>query len=267
MFWLRQSVTGHPGRGMGRIADIRASLRRAAWRKTMSPIPSDTTLAAPPWADPRTAGESLPLRGLRFLAVLGAHVAVIAGGVELASRPEIRQAVEQIYVRLVELPPPQALPVAREAKPVPVEHRPVVKRPKPPPPVLAAAPEAPSVASFAVAPPPPAPPAPAPVVAAPPPAPAPVTAARFDADYLHNPKPVYPTVSRRRAEEGTVLLRVRVSAEGAALTVELRTSSGYPRLDEAAQEAVRRWRFVPARQGADAIESWVAVPIAFKLES
>lgn len=235
----------------------------------MSPIPSDTTLAAPPWADPCTAGESLPLRGMRFLAVLGAHVAVIAGGVELASRPEIRQAVEQIYVRLVELPPPppQAPPVAREAKPAPVERRPVVKRPEPPPPVLAAAPEAPSVASFAVAPPPPALPAPAPVVAAPPPAPAPVTAARFDADYLHNPKPVYPTVSRRRAEEGTVLLRVRVSAEGAALTVELRTSSGYPRLDEAAQEAVRRWRFVPARQGADAIESWVAVPIAFKLES
>jgi protein TonB len=228
---------------------------------------SDTYPASSLWTDPCTVGESLPRRCLRFLVVLGAHVAVIAGGVELASRPEVRQAVEQIYVRLVEAPPPKALPVAQEVKPMPVERKPVVRKPEPPPPILTAAAEAPSTSGFAVAPQPPAPPVAAPLQAAPQPAPQAVTAARFDADYLHNPKPVYPTVSRRRAEEGTVLLRVRVSAEGAALAVELRNSSGYPRLDEAAQDAVRRWRFVPARQGSEAIESWVAVPIAFKLES
>jgi protein TonB len=230
------------------------------------PLSETTYPASSFWTDPCSAGESLPRRGMRFLAVLGAHVAVIAGSVELASRPEVRQAVEQIYVRLVEAPQPKALPVAQEPKPAPVERKPVVRKPEPPPPILAAAAEAPSTASFAVPPQPPAPPLPAPIQAAPTPQPV-VTAARFDADYLLNPKPAYPTVSRRRAEEGTVLLRVRVSAEGAALAVELRKSSGYPRLDEAAQEAVRRWRFVPARQGSEAIESWVAVPIAFKLES
>lgn len=232
----------------------------------MSRMLSDTYISGPVWADPCSTGESLSRRGLRFLAVLGAHVAVIAGGVELASRPEVRQAVEQIYVRFVEAPPPKALPVAQEPKPMPVERKPVVRRPEPPPPILTAAAEAPSTSGFAVPPQPPAPPAPAPIQAAPTPQPV-VTAARFDADYLLNPKPAYPTVSRRRAEEGTVLLRVRVSAEGAALAIELRKSSGYPRLDEAAQDAVRRWRFVPARQGGEAIESWVAVPIAFKLES
>lgn len=238
----------------------------------MSRMPSDTTLSGPVWADPRTADESLPRRGLRFLVVLGAHVAVIAGGMELAARPEVRQAVEQIYVRLIEQPPPpRPLPVVQEAKPVPVERKPAVKRPEPPPPpILAAAPEAPSAADFAVPPQPPAPPAPisAPVQTAPPspPAPQPVTAPRFDADYLHNPKPAYPAVSRRLGDEGTVLLGVRVSAEGAALAVELRQSSGHPRLDESALDAVRRWRFVPARRGGDAIESWVTVPIAFKLD-
>lgn len=237
----------------------------------MSRMPSDTTLSGPVWADPRTADESLPRRCLRFLVVLGAHVAVIAGGMELASRPEVRQAVEQLYVRLIEQPPPpRPLPVAQEAKPAPVERKPAVKRlePLPPPPVLAAASEAPSAADFAVPPPPPAPPAPAPVQAAPPspPAPPPVTAARFDADYLDNPKPVYPAASRRLGEEGTVLLAVRVGAAGAALAVELRQSSGHPRLDGAALDAVRRWRFVPARRGGDAVESWVTVPIAFKLE-
>jgi protein TonB len=100
-----------------------------------------------------------------------------------------------------------------------------------------------------------------------PPAPAPVTAARVDADYLHNPKPVYPVFSRRMNEEGKVQLRVRVSADGAALEVEIRQSSGFPRLDAAAREAVAKWRFVPARRGDDAVESWVGVPIVFKLDT
>lgn len=215
------------------------------------------------WADPFVSGESAVRQGLRFLVVLGAHAAVIGGGIELASRPEIRAAAEKLYVRLVEAPPPQPAPpvVQMAAKPVPVQRKVAVRQPEPPPPVLTAAATAPAVASFVVAPPPPAP------VQAAPAGPEPVSAARFDADYLQNPKPDYPRISRRLAEEGTVLLRVRVSVEGAPLAVELRKSSGYARLDDSALDAVRRWRFLPARRGSDAVESWVAVPIAFKLES
>ncbi|MDQ5960832.1 MAG: periplasmic protein TonB, partial [Pseudomonadota bacterium] len=99
------------------------------------------------------------------------------------------------------------------------------------------------------------------------PALAPITAARFDADYLQNPKPVYPPMSRRMNEEGKVVLRVRVSAQGQPLAVEIKQSSGYARLDEAAKTAVERWRFVPARQGSEAIEASVLVPLNFTLSN
>jgi len=91
-----------------------------------------------------------------------------------------------------------------------------------------------------------------------------LTAARFDADYLHNPAPAYPAQSRRLKEEGTVLLLVRVSAEGTPLSVEIRNSSGFDRLDEAGLQAVRQWRFVPAKRGSENVAASVLVPIQFK---
>jgi protein TonB len=91
-----------------------------------------------------------------------------------------------------------------------------------------------------------------------------LTAARFDADYLHNPAPAYPAQSRRLKEEGTVLLLVRVSVEGAPLSVEIRNSSGFERLDEAGLQAVRQWRFVPAKRGSENVAASVLVPIQFK---
>jgi periplasmic protein TonB len=94
---------------------------------------------------------------------------------------------------------------------------------------------------------------------------APLIQARFDADYLRNPAPAYPPMSRRLGEEGKVILRVRVSAEGAAEHVEIKTSSGSTRLDDSAQHTVRTWKFIPAKRGA-AVESWVLVPILFRLE-
>lgn len=90
--------------------------------------------------------------------------------------------------------------------------------------------------------------------------------ARFDAAYLSNPAPSYPRISRRRGEEGRVLLRVRVLADGAAGAVEIAEGSGYARLDEAARDAVRNWRFVPASRADVKIDSWLNVPIVFRLE-
>ena len=96
--------------------------------------------------------------------------------------------------------------------------------------------------------------------------PVPVAAARFDAAYLHNPRPLYPPLSRRLGEEGKVLLRVRVSREGLAAAVDLEKSSNFERLDDAARAVVSRWRFVPARRGDEAIEATVIVPIVFRLD-
>ncbi len=226
---------------------------------------STQDLAVGFWSDPFAPRESTARRGMRFALVTLAHVAMVAGVLELSTRPEIREAVQQVIVRLVETQPPKVEPVRKEAKPIPVTPRETVRQPEPPP-ILAAAADAPAMAAFTIAPQPPAPPVLPPVPASPP-APAAVTAARFDAEYLQNPKPVYPVFSRRQGEEGKVQLRVRVSADGAALDVEIKQSSGFPRLDSAARAAVLKWRFVPARRGDAAIESWVGVPIVFKLES
>jgi periplasmic protein TonB len=89
---------------------------------------------------------------------------------------------------------------------------------------------------------------------------------RFDADYLDNPAPNYPALSRRSGEQGKVMLRVFVEPGGNAGQVLVAASSGFERLDSAAIDAVRRWKFVPARQGENAIAGWVVVPINFSLK-
>jgi periplasmic protein TonB len=93
-----------------------------------------------------------------------------------------------------------------------------------------------------------------------------LTPPSFNAAYLRNPPPRYPLAARRSGEEGTVTLRVRVTADGRAASVNIESSSGSPSLDRAALEAVRAWRFVPARSGLENVEAWVLVPIVFRLD-
>lgn len=87
----------------------------------------------------------------------------------------------------------------------------------------------------------------------------------YHADYLANPAPVYPALSRRLGEEGTVRLRVHVSAAGRPLEIRLAKGSGHRRLDRAAEDAVADWRFVPARKGDRPVPGWVVVPVTFTL--
>jgi protein TonB len=89
--------------------------------------------------------------------------------------------------------------------------------------------------------------------------------AKANAAYLHNPKPEYPAIAKRRQWQGKVILKVRVLADGKASQVSIATSSGHDVLDEAAVEAVSQWHFVPAKRGGQAVESWVNVPINFNL--
>jgi protein TonB len=88
----------------------------------------------------------------------------------------------------------------------------------------------------------------------------------FNAAYLRNPAPRYPLAARRFGEQGTVTLRVLVTAEGLPARVDLEKTSGSVHLDSAAIEAVKGWRFTPARRGNEAVEGWVLVPIVFRLE-
>lgn len=171
-------------------------------------------------------------------------------------------------------PPPVAAPAPMEPPP-PVEDELATKpAPKPAPkpkPVVKAPPKArpEQVKPAPTAPAQPAPvPTPAPVAApAPPatPAPAPVTPPSASAGYLKNPAPEYPSLAQRRGWEGTVLLRVHVLASGSPSDIQIQQSAGRQQLDEAAVAAVRRWSFAPARQGNQAVDGWVTVPIDFKI--
>lgn len=88
---------------------------------------------------------------------------------------------------------------------------------------------------------------------------------RAAAPRANNPAPSYPKSSRRRGEEGKVILRVEVLPDGRAGTVTVGRSSGFGRLDEAASDAVRRWRFHPAQRQGRPVATVVRVPVRFAL--
>jgi len=84
--------------------------------------------------------------------------------------------------------------------------------------------------------------------------------------YRINPIPDYPIASRRRREEGVVLLNVMVEVNGTPSAISLNHSSGYPLLDRAALDGVRHWTFEPARSGGVPMSSLVVVPVRFSLD-
>lgn len=198
---------------------------------------------------------------------LGVALALHAGALALllttwAPARQALVAAAPLMVDLIAPPriePPKPKPPTEPPRPKPVVKQ--VQRPIEPPPVLTAPAEAPSPV---VAPPPPPPAPPPPIQQAP--APLVVSDPVFNADYLNNPEPIYPSVSRRVGEQGRVVLRVLVNAGGTADEIQVRTSSGFLRLDDAAKETVRRWRFVPARRGTEPLAAWVLIPISFRLE-
>jgi protein TonB len=77
--------------------------------------------------------------------------------------------------------------------------------------------------------------------------------------------PSYPASARQLGVEGTALLSVFVDAAGHVGQVIVKQSAGHPDLDRAAADAVRRWRFEPARRGAEAVAMWVELPVEFRL--
>jgi protein TonB len=88
-----------------------------------------------------------------------------------------------------------------------------------------------------------------------------------DARYLNNPRPAYPAWSRRMQEQGVVWLRVHILADGLPDAVLVHHSSGFARLDEAAQQAVTRWRFIPGKKAGVPHPMWVMVPLEFRLHA
>lgn len=99
-----------------------------------------------------------------------------------------------------------------------------------------------------------------------PPAPPRIELPSANAAYLNNPPPAYPALSRRLGEQGRVVLRVRIEPDGTASAAEIRSSSGYERLDRAALDAVLRWRYVPGKRNGVPEAMWFLIPVQFVLE-
>lgn len=186
-----------------------------------------------------------------LLLIAGLHVLALAALLIARELPPAPKPLPTLMVSLISASPPPPPPQAKR-KPEPK----MIATPAPTP----AAIQAPPIEENPAVDPPPAPP---PAVAEP----APVIPPNFVAAYLNNPAPMYPAMSIRLREEGTVMLLVLVSAAGSAEQVQVEQSSGFARLDDAAAEVVkRRWRFVPARQGEQAVAAWVRIPLSFELK-
>jgi len=87
-----------------------------------------------------------------------------------------------------------------------------------------------------------------------------------DADYLQNPKPVYPAVSKRRGEQGVVVHSVLIGTDGLPVSARLVKSSGFAALDQAALNAVMRWRYSPGKRNGVPTTMSFNVPINWVLE-
>lgn len=228
------------------------SIAYSEWSPDQEPEPSRTGMAA--FLDAHRLADAPTDRWKSLAVTIGVHAVVIylAFFVSFAvtKREEIQAITVSINTMEVSTPEPPVVPK--------LERMPDVVQPNLPQ-IETAAPPSPNAIMAA----PPVPPAPAkdatetaePAVSPP----------RFDAGYLNNPSPVYPNMSRRLREVGVTQLRVRVSASGEPLEIQLATSSGYSRLDDAARTAVQKWKFAPAMRNGNPVEAWVIVPLEFSL--
>ena len=159
-------------------------------------------------------------------------------------------------------PPPAAEPSRPETKPVIVAPRPVVETrisspvplqttPDPAPQPISLPPALPSTSDA-----PPAPPAP----------PSIVQASDLGNRMVAGKAPNYPVESRRKREQGTVVLMLILGVDGRVSSISVSQSSGFARLDHAALDAVRKWRWEPITRGGQAVMVKGLVEIPFVLQ-
>ena len=154
-----------------------------------------------------------------------------------------------IHPKVTKAPPPPRPVAIRRPAPAPAPDAPTgVIEPQPPAPLLMTAPTPPE-------------PAPAPAPAAPPAVQLPAT----DAAYAQSCSPVYPSMSKRFGEQGKVVIKVVVGADGRPKQAAIRKSSGFERLDQAALEALMRCRFSPGKVNGVAQTMAYDAPVNFVL--
>lgn len=177
---------------------------------------------------------------------------------------EIEFAVEPVPVPVTPPPVPTPPPVSVPSPPVqPVPAPEPIKPEITPAPIVVPPPPAPVAPAKSQPPRPPVAPKPSPVKET---TSASKGAIQAQPDELHNEPPEYPEESRVAREQGVVVLRVEVTAEGEPAAVSILKSSGYFRLDQAARRAVQHWKFHPAMTAGIPVSSEADVPVHFKLQ-
>lgn len=159
-------------------------------------------------------------------------------------------------------PPPQPTPPQRAPK-VPAKVTPAIVAPPaqvemPAPAVqVATVPVAPPPEVTVAGPPSPTPPAPPPRIE---------SVGDLSSKMIRAEPPRYPIESRRKREQGTVVLSVILAPDGSVADISVATSSGFASLDKAALVAVRRWRWSPTlRSGAPVmVRGLVEIPFILK---
>lgn len=191
------------------------------------PAPAPTPPAAPPVAQPRKAAPA-------------------------PTPPQPAPTQPQPVARPATTPAPAALPAATQAEPSPNAPTATLAQPS------TAAPASLAVAAGT--------PQATPASTTPAPAPAKVELPNASASYLNNPKPPYPALSKRLGEEGKVVVRAWIDTSGTATRAEIKTSSGYDRLDQTALQTVLNWRYIPGQRAGVPEAMWFNIPLNFVLE-
>jgi protein TonB len=197
-----------------------------------------------------------------------ASLVVIAASLLVrAAHEDVAQGKTSIELALIPAPPtPAAVPPPAPKPPVPPPPAPVAQPVLPPKPARKISEIIPASSAPAIKARPAAPVARLAFRPAPTASPVAPGATEAQPDDLDNQPPVYPEDSRAAREQGMVMLRVDVSAAGRADRVAIVKSSGYFRLDQAARDTVRDWRFHPALRAGNAVSSEVDVPVRFELQ-
>ncbi|MFT3964816.1 MAG: TonB family protein [Sphingobium sp.] len=159
-------------------------------------------------------------------------------------------------------PPPPSEPEQPQTKPVVVAPRPIVRTPVPPVTMMQTTPD-PTPQPVAL------PPAPPSAVSAPPAPPAPpsiMQASDLGSRMVSGKPPRYPVESRRKHEQGTVVLMLILGVDGKVSSIAVNQSSGFARLDDAALDAVRKWRWEPIVRNGQPVMVKGLVEIPFVLQ-
>jgi len=201
-------------------------------------------------AKPARTGSGLFKRGPVGLLVLGLHLVLIyaiAGSLGIVQLPKFAKPMEAVIIDS---------PHTEKSEPVKV-IKPEFEQPQiETPPIEDTIPEIEVPTDE---------PAPAAITAETSPAPPVPETANMKVD--RRVDPVYPAASRRAGEEGTGVFRVLVDANGRPQDVSVVTSTGHPRLDEAAITAIKKWAFSPAMQAGQAVQSYTRVQVKFELQN